>query len=285
MKKSAVRVAAALSIVLLCAGVVSGRQLFALSADSMAIAYTVQGSGDPAIVFVHCWCCDKSYWNDQVPYFEKTHTVVAIDLAGHGDSGIGRADYTLASFAADVAAVVKALDLKKVVLVGHSMGGPVCLESVRLLGDRVVGVIGVDTFQDFGQTIPEEQQRQYLASFQTDFPAVTDRFVRGMFPANADSAFVARIAGDMASAPAEVGVSAMKNMLRYDPAPTVREIRVPIRSINADLWPTNVEGNRTLAPSYDMKLMQGRGHFVQIEDPATFNRLLEDTIAGIMKSE
>jgi pimeloyl-ACP methyl ester carboxylesterase len=77
----------------------------------------------------------------------------------------------------------------------------------------------------------------------------------------------------------------MRNMLRYDPAPAVREIKVPIRGINADKWPTNVEGNRKLAASFAVKFMPGRGHFVQLEDPATFNKLLEETIAGIVKGK
>jgi len=114
---------------------------------------------------------------------------------------------------------------------------------------------------------------------------VTDRFVRSMFASGADTALVERIAADMASAPAAVGVGAMKNMLRYDPAPAVREIKVPIRGINADKWPTNVEGNKKLARSYDVKFMPGRGHFVQLEDPATFNRLLDETIAGIVRNK
>lgn len=253
------------------------------SQDGIPLSYSVQGKGEPAIVFVHCWCCDKGYWKDQIPYFEKKHTVVAVDLAGHGDSGLGRADWTVESFAADVVSVVEALKLTKVILVGHSMGGPVSLEAARLIPDRVIGVIGVDTFQDFGETFTEEQQKQWLAGFQANFPAVTDQFVRSMFAAGADTALVERIAADMASAPPEVGIGAMKNMLRYDPAPAVREIEVPIRGVNADKWPTNVEGNRKLAASFDVKFMPGRGHFVQLEDPATFNKLLEETIAGIVK--
>jgi pimeloyl-ACP methyl ester carboxylesterase len=46
-----------------------------------------------------------------------------------------------------------------------------------------------------------------------------------------------------------------------------------------------VEGNRKLAPSFDVKFMPGRGHFVQLEDPATFNRLLDETIAEIAKGK
>jgi len=282
---SIVMLAALLAVVLGPLGAASAKNATVTSRDGIPLSYTVQGKGEPAIVFVHCWCCDKSYWKDQIPYFEKKHTVIAVDLAGHGDSGLGREDWTIESFAVDVVSVVEALKLKKVILVGHSMGGPVSLEAARLMPGRVIGVIGVDTFQDFGEKVPEAQQKQWLAAFQANFSAVTDQFVRSMFAAGADTVLVARIASDMASAPPEMGIGAMKNMLRYDPAPAVREIKVPIRGINADKWPTNVEGNKKLAGSFAVKFMPGRGHFVQLEDPATFNKLLEETIGEIVKGK
>ena len=76
-----------------------------LSADGVTISYDVQGRDEPALVFVHGWCCDKSYWKFQVPYFAKQHKVVTIDLAGHGRSGLGREDYTIKAFGEDVVAV------------------------------------------------------------------------------------------------------------------------------------------------------------------------------------
>lgn len=256
-----------------------------LSADSVSIGYTLQGEGTPALVFVHCWCCDGDYWKHQVPHFAKRHTVVTVDLAGHGSSGLERDDWTLGAFAGDVASVVKALDLKEIILIGHSMGGPVALEAARLLPDRVIGVVGVDTYQNFGQTIPEEKRVQFLAAFEADFPGVTNRFVHGMFPPTADSALVEKIAADMAAAPPAVGIGAMKNLLAYDPAPSVGEIQAPIYAINSDLFPTNVEGNKKLAHSFEAKFMPGVGHFVMIEDPERFNRLLSEVVREITERE
>jgi len=56
--------------------------------------------------------------------------VLAIDLGGHGESGRGRKDGTTASFGEEVVAVVKKLDLKRVVLIGHSMGGDIVAEAI-----------------------------------------------------------------------------------------------------------------------------------------------------------
>jgi pimeloyl-ACP methyl ester carboxylesterase len=93
--------------------------------DGLQISYESRGSGDRALVFIHGWSCDRSYWKAQLPAFEDRYRVVAVDLAGHGESDAGRAAYTIHAFAADVVAVIDELALEDVVLIGHSSGGDV----------------------------------------------------------------------------------------------------------------------------------------------------------------
>src|SRR5258708_36000946 len=102
------------------------------SADGVPIHFTDQGKGDPALVFVHCWSCDRHLWDNQVPVFAKRHRVVTLDLAGHGESGRGRKDWSVPSFREDVKALVEKLGLKQVMLVGSAMRGAVSLQTARL---------------------------------------------------------------------------------------------------------------------------------------------------------
>ncbi len=118
------------------------------SADGTPIHYLVDGSGEPALVLIHGWACDASYWDNQVPAFAATHRVVRVDLAGHGASGAQRARYTVQAFGEDVRAVVEQEKLGRVILVGHSMGGDVMLEAARLLPGKVLGLVAVDTLHD-----------------------------------------------------------------------------------------------------------------------------------------
>jgi pimeloyl-ACP methyl ester carboxylesterase len=46
-----------------------------------AVDHGVRGAGDTALVFVHGWCCDRSFWHRQVDAFSGDHRVVTIDLA------------------------------------------------------------------------------------------------------------------------------------------------------------------------------------------------------------
>src|SRR5512146_1022926 len=118
----------------------------AVSADGVQIRYECRGKGEPTLIFIHGWCCDRSFWREQLPYFAKKHRVVAIDLAGHGESGLNRKAWTMDAFANDVAAVAAKLSLKQVVLIGHSMGGSVILKTAPKMPGQILGLVAVDQF-------------------------------------------------------------------------------------------------------------------------------------------
>src|SRR5207253_2374491 len=109
--------------------------------DGLSIVCEVRGKGDTALVFLHGWCGDRAYWKNQVGVFAADYRVVAIDQAGHGESGKDRQAWTADGLAGDVEAVVKALGLKRVILVGHSMGGLVALLAAKRMPGTFVAVI------------------------------------------------------------------------------------------------------------------------------------------------
>ena len=255
----------------------------ATAPDGVSIAYTVSGEGSPALVFVHGWMCDQTYWAAQAALFSETHTVVTIDLAGHGESGMEREGWPLMAFGTDVEAVVEALDLDRVILIGHSMGGPVVLEAARLMPERVIGVVGVDTLQDADFKYDPEQVAPFLAAFESDFPGTCRNFVVSMFPEGADPALVERIAADMSAGPPEIGIALLREYIDYDAAAAFAAVpaAIPIRCINSTMNATNIEGNRAYHEDFDVITMDGVGHFLMIERPEEFNALLEQTIADL----
>jgi pimeloyl-ACP methyl ester carboxylesterase len=152
-----------------------------IPSDGVPIHYEVHGSGPAALVFVHGWCCNRGYWAEQIEHFAPDHTVVTIDLAGHGESGRGRAEWTMQAFGQDVAAVVRQLGLRRVVLIGHSMGGPVIVEAAALIPENVVGLVGADTWRSLSLTRTPEQAYEGLADLRADFLLSAQARVRGMF--------------------------------------------------------------------------------------------------------
>jgi pimeloyl-ACP methyl ester carboxylesterase len=203
-------------------------------------------------------------------------------LAGHGNSGFDRKVYTTEAFGQDVAAVLRKLDVKKAVLVGHSMGGEIILYAAKIAPERVIGLVGVDTLDDLGMVYPDEVKNKIYEPIAADFVPKVQEFVRSMFPAGADKTLVDTIALDMSSAPQEVALSSMREYFKVSDPELIKGLTVPLKSINADLWPTNVEGNKKLVPSYEMALMKGRGHFIMLEAPDEFNVLLDRMISHIL---
>jgi len=255
----------------------------AVSADKVPIAYAVYGPDtEPTVVFVHGWCCDSRYWHNQIPYFSKKFRVVTIDLAGHGNSGFGRKVYTTEAFGQDVTAVLRKLNVKKAILVGHSMGGEIILYTAKIAPESVIGLVAVDTLEDIGMVYPDEVKNKIYEPIAADFVPEVQKFVRTMFPANADKELVDTIALDMSSAPQDVALSSMKEYFKVSDPELIKGLAVPLKSINTDLWPTNVAGNKKLVPSYEMALMKGRGHFIMLEAPNEFNVLLEKMINSIL---
>lgn len=244
------------------------------SADGVPIHFMMRGNGDTALVFVHCWSCDSSYWQAQMDYFAADYRVVAIDLAGHGQSGMGRKDYTIPGFADDVESVIDSLDLKKVILVGHSMGGSVVIETALRMPERVTKLVAVDSFETKFQCPPENKIAEVLAPFKSDFYKTTYQMVKSMFAPTAEPVIVQHIADDMALAPPEVGISALTNIFKWvsgDYQKQRSRLKSPLIHINA------AETNKPSATE-KVIVVQNVGHFIPQEAPDRFNAALKQAL-------
>lgn len=249
--------------------------------DGVPIAYEVLGEGEPALVLVHGWSCDRSYWRGQMEPLSRRFGVVAVDLAGHGESGLGREAWTIEAFGADVAAVVEKLGLRRVILVGHSMGGDVIAEAARLLPGRVAGLIWVDTYRQLRTPRTAEQVAAFMAPLRADFPTNTSTLVRSMFLPGSDSALVERVAADMSSAPPAVALGALESALSYgrQMPRSLQELKLPVIAINPDNSPTDEASMKRYG--VEVIYMSGVGHFMQMEDPERFNGLLLTAIGRL----
>jgi pimeloyl-ACP methyl ester carboxylesterase len=257
------------------------------SADGVSIHYRVQGQDEPALVFIHGWSMDLSYWNKQLAYFEGKHKVVALDLAGHGDSGSDRKDWTVEAYSGDVEAVVKNLDLSSAILIGHSLGGLVMIEAARRIPERIKGLIGVDTLVDFEMSLPQDEIDEWIGAFRSDFVQSTEEYVRSLFPKEADPDLVEQVVADMLAAPPKVGIGTLRGFFDYYKhrlRGAAQQIKVPLICINSDMHPPEVDTNRKYIRSFKAKIIAGVGHFPMVEDPETFNRLLEEAIGEISQT-
>ncbi|MGD9008185.1 MAG: alpha/beta hydrolase [Desulfobacteraceae bacterium] len=248
-----------------------------LSADGSPISFAAKGTGEPTIVLVHCWTCDHNFWQHQIAYFSNRYKVVWLDLAGHGQSGSTRSDYTMEAFGEDVAAVVDKVGAKRVVLVGHSMGGPVSIEAAKILGDKVVGIVGVDTFYTpFQYPKFQAEIEGFVKPFEKDFVGTREQMFQSMFTPNVDPELKASIAKQSSGANPEMGISAMYEMFRWgaqNVPDSLNSYSEKLKNINAA--PTGKE----TALHESVTLIPGVGHFVPQVKPEEFNAVLSKIIS------
>lgn len=257
----------------------TARQGIVPSVDGSPIAYGVQGQGEPTIVFIHCWTCNHQFWKDQIKYFSQTHRVLWVDLAGHGESDSHRDRYTMSAFGEDVAAAVKAAEADKVILVGHSMGGPVVVEAAKRLGNRVVGIVGVDTFfTPFQYPKDQEAINAFVKPFESDFHGTSEKLLRSMFAPGVDPRQIDRIVGMFSGADPKVGVSAMYELFQWNAEHADEDLaRYAGILYNINAAPTGKE----TVPNDHVVMVPGVGHFIAQVKPQAFNQALEDIITKL----
>jgi pimeloyl-ACP methyl ester carboxylesterase len=258
----------------------------ARSLDGVEIAYESHGdgaAGAPVVVLVHGWAGNRSYWANQVDVLAARSRVVALDLGGHGESGLGRVDWNLPAFGGDVVAVVDELGAERVALVGHSMGGDAIVYAARDLGDRVVGLVWLDTFRSLGDepTSTPDDVAGFVAPFRDDFEGAVDRVVHGMLPDGADPALFDRIVADMVGTPREVTLGSIACALNREALllPALAEVKAPIVAINPDIGSTDADSLRRHGVDQVVMLI-GVGHFSMLEDPDQLNAALVEALAS-----
>jgi len=261
----------------------AGASLITDSADGVHIEYRVYGHGDPAIVLIHGWAANAGFWREQIAPLAAKYTTVTLNLAGHGGSGRNRTDWSMARFGQDVAAVVRELPNRRIILVGHSMGGPVALEAAPLIGARLVGIIGIDTFRSIGLPPPAKQAlEKQIAPFRTDYFGAMQRLVPQLFTRRADPRFVHLVAAEMARVPPQVAIGALESLNTLDYAPLLARIHVPIVAMDSDLQaPPDVNRVRRVVPDFSLVVFPGDGTFLTLEDPRRLNPMLLAKIAWL----
>jgi pimeloyl-ACP methyl ester carboxylesterase len=166
------------------------------------IVYRRDGAGNRAIVLMHGFLDDHHVWR---PVIEKLRAsdfeIVRLDLAGFGDRTESTGPFTLDRFAADLSAVVDAVD-KPFVLVGHSMAAPVAELVAMARPDRAMGLVLLSPIPISGTRLPDEAIEVFRSL--GDLGAQEHRAARRQGAPSAPEAEVERIGTVAAKARPEV---------------------------------------------------------------------------------
>lgn len=242
-----------------------------------AIAVDDGGTGSLAVVLVHSLAGNSTHWAAQLAHLRRDRRTVALDLRGHGRSEPPKdGNYTIAAMAGDIAAVVDTLRLTRFVLVGHSMGGGVALAYAGAHPDRVAGLILVDPIGD-GKQIPPAESKAFLAGFESSYDSTS----RGYWTtiAGPDSAVRKRLLADLEATPRETVVQVLRDVMQFDPDPSLARYNGPKLSI---VTPHNdmPSSLHRLGKGFPQQMVEGTGHWIQLDKPEQINRLLDEFLAS-----
>ncbi len=252
------------------------------SRDGVALAYDLAAGDGQPLVLVHGWCCDRSYFAPQFEHLAAAgHTVLALDLRGHGESDAPTGDYSMATLAADVGWLIAELELERPIVVGHSMGGVVAFELARLTPGLPAAIVMIDS-----PVARPAASRAAMPAFleQLKGPgyreAIAGYVEEALFLPTDDRERCASIVERMVATEHHVIVAAFAGMRDFDPEAAPGPIAVPSLYIAADDRPlSDLPHLFELAPEMLFGQTVGSGHFCQLEVPDQVNAMLDRFLA------
>ncbi len=254
--------------------------------------YLDEGTGDPALVFLHAFPLSGAMWEHQIATFAPRHRVIAPDLRGFGASEVPeeRGAYSMDGWADDVAALVTSLGLERVVLVGLSLGGYVAFAFLRHHPHALAGLVLSDTraSADTPEVRARREEQQELIEAAGEAIALADRLLEPLVgPTSTRREDVLRAARELLAAnraPGVVGaLEAMKS--RPDSTGDLAAIAVPTLVVVGEqdqLSPPDVAAEMVKAISgARLAVIPDAGHLSNMENPGEFDRALEDFLGGL----
>jgi pimeloyl-ACP methyl ester carboxylesterase len=232
------------------------------------------GRSDAMPVFlVHSLAGNALQWSAQLTHLQSTRRAVALELRGHGRSDPAKnGDYTLEGMANDIAAVVERLNLDRVVLVGHSLGGGVALVYAGAHPERVAGLLLVDPIGD-GKQISPAQAQPLLDALTTDYVTTIHEYWKGI--AGNDPVVRQRLLADLDATPRQVVVRAFGEGLRFDPDPWLRAYQGPILSVVTPYNDQPLSLHR-LGKGFPHRVVSDTGHWIQLDAPDELNQIMDE---------
>ncbi|MEO9967882.1 MAG: alpha/beta hydrolase [Reichenbachiella sp.] len=257
-----------------------------LSTQHSLISYTSCGQGDLVVLLVHGWNIDQSYWSAQQSEFCNQYRVITMDLPGFGSSQNKPGQFSISSYARDVNDLIAHLDLERVVLVGHSMGGRVILEAAQN-NDKVVALIGVDNYKEIRQELTPELKIEidgFMEMLEVDFEGTSSAYAdQYLIYPEADSTVRERIVSDYRNADPKSSMAAIEAYLNYThvEADRLSQLDLPLYLISSNMFPMDIEGLVQTGLNFKIYNMDSTGHFPMVEQSENFNTHLRVALGEI----
>jgi 3-oxoadipate enol-lactonase len=249
--------------------------------NGVKVAYTLSGEGLP-IVLLHGWMCNRGFWNETMHFLSQSYQVLSIDFRGHGDSDVPNGGHFLEQLAEDAYEVIEELGFKRVVLVGHSMGGMVAQQFCVNHMDHVSGLLLVTTIAaDIENRLISK--RIELETPRLGFRNAFLKYFEGWFAPSTDQKLIQWVREEMLRVPEHVGISLVRSYRQFDLRSHLLNFSMPTLVIGAGADASAVPfESKILAetiPTAQLVMVKGSGHFPMLENPMLLNKAIEEFLS------
>jgi YbgC/YbaW family acyl-CoA thioester hydrolase len=257
-----------------------------LTVNGVSLAVDVRGSG-PAVLFVHGYPVDRTLWRAQLAGLDGWRRI-APDLRGLGRSDAPDLGYSMATYAEDLAALLDALGVEDVVLVGLSMGGYIAFEFLRRYRPRVRALVLMSTRAE-PDSVEGKRARDAAAALARDggARAIADQMLGRVLAEGTSPEVAAEVRRMMEAAPVPGLVGALAAMRdRPDSTPLLAELAelptlVVVGEDDALTPPVAARAMAEAIPGARLEVIAGAGHFPPVERPAETTRVLRGFLTSL----
>ncbi len=263
-----------------------------IKVNGINVSYTDSGEGTYPIIFIHGFPFNKQAWKPQADLFKRTNRVITYDIRGFGESGTNNENISIALFADDLLKFMDALEIKKAILCGLSMGGYILLEAVTLYPERFKGMILCDT-QCVADT-PEGKEKRLKTIEQINEYGLEDfakTFLETAFckeSHNSKKKLIEKLYKDIIDLDAKIVTDTLHALAqRPEKCSALKDIVVPTLIIcGKEDKITAIERSEFLFSNIDhssLKIISDAGHISNLEQPEEFNKCLGNFITALLK--
>jgi len=253
--------------------------------NGVTIDYTDSKIGDTTLLFIHGWGINQTYWDNQVNFFSKKFRVVTLDLPGFGKSGKNRTSWTVEDYGNDISLVLEKLELKNVILIGHSMSGAIIVETAIKNPSKIIALVGVDNFNEFGLSITPEQENEVANYFNTarnNYTEIISKYVNdALFAPSTDSMIKLRVLNDVLHSDSVISINCLEQNFKYPIDKQLLKLKKPLFLINSDRTYTDTLSFQKSNIECSLLNVGTTGHYPMLENVDKFNMLLQQGIDRI----
>ncbi|MEW8257987.1 MAG: alpha/beta fold hydrolase, partial [Candidatus Thiodiazotropha taylori] len=226
------------------------------------------------------------FWGSQLDYFSKDYSVYAMDLPGHGESEMVKADPSISGMAGGLEYLVNQIGVDHIVMIGHDIGAYIALSlAVSETGrEKIKAIFAVESMVDTEVSMPRKQYKRVLKSLEDNFEGTARQMTLDLFSAETDHKIINWVADSVAETDQELSLGLLNDFMNMDMSSELSAYQGDLVILNTQYNPPRVDRLKSINPKVMSEPVGWSEHFIFLENAALFNEVLDQLIKTHLES-